>query len=264
VMIGNRGLDFELDSGDSQGISIDAEVAKELGLKTFATHSEVAGGRFNSSLVVVPGMKVGDVTMQNVSAHTLPFGWDYGRVSRTELVGLLGYDFIRSLGITIDYTKHRLTAFPAESYVPPTMTPSSDILPIRLGNHVPEIAAVINGNVAEHVVVDTGARGAQFILFDYFAMRYPEAFAPNVARLLGGLPYVPKGIGGGFKAEPYELKEVDIGRYHFYKYDALKVVSEQRFQFQEDGLIGSDILKHFTVGFDYAGGKMYLVHNPGQ
>jgi hypothetical protein len=144
------------------------------------------------------------------------------------------------------------------------MTPESDILPIRIGDHVPEITATFNGALAEHVLVDTGGGGADFFLFDYFALRYPEAVSPRVATRLDNLQYVISGIGGGFESKALRLKEVDIGRYHLPNADALQVTSVRKFQFNLDGLVGSSFLQRFTVGFDYADGKMYLVHNEGQ
>lgn len=273
VMVGGRGLDFVLDSG-SAGIAIDGDVAKELGLKMSPGFSTVTAGRYNTKEAVIPDMRVGDLVMHNVAVETIPFAFDfaplpfatgkYGSMGRLTLVGLLGYDFIRSLGLTIDYMHHRLTAFPAGKYIPPVMTPESDILPIRLGDYVPEITATINGAVAEHVAVDTGASGADLMLFDYFALRYPDAVSPRVAMRLNNLEYVPHGIGGGFESKALQLKEVDIGRYHLPNTDALQITSARKFQFNIDGLVGSGFLQRFTVGFDYAGGKMYLVHNEGQ
>ena len=264
VTIGDRGLDFALDSG-AGGILIDGEVVRQLGLETFAKYSTVAGGRYDTASAIVPEMRVGDLSMHNVAISTIPFGFEYGPYAeqRTKLVGLLGYDFIRSVGLIIDYANRRVTAMPADKFVAPVMTAESDVLPIRLGNHVPEISATINGAIAENVIIDTGADGA-LILFDYFTRRYPEALSPRVAARLDNLPYVPQGIGGGFEAVAYRLQQVDVGRYHFRLYDALNVISPQRFQFAGDGLIGARLLQHFTVGFDYAGSRMFLVHNPGQ
>ena len=264
VMVGDRGLDFVLDSGAS-GIAIDDHVVRELGLQRFAEYSRTTAGRYDAALAIVPEMRVGDLRMRNVAVGTIPFGFEFGPYTeqRTKLVGLLGYDFIRSVGLIIDYANHRVTAMPPDKFVPPLMTPESDILPIRIGGHVPEVSATINGALAEHMVIDTGANG-QLMLFDYFVRRYPEALSLRVATRLANLPYVPQGIGGGFQAVAYRLQQVDVGRYHFRNYDALTIVSQRRFQFAQDGLIGYGLLQHFTLCFDYAGGKLYLVHNPGQ
>jgi hypothetical protein len=265
VMVGDRGLDFALDSG-AGGIFIDSAVAKELGLRMSASHSAVTAGRYQTQQGIVPEMRVGDLTMHNVAISTIPFTINYGPYSqqKTTVVGLLGYDFIRSVGLTIDYAHRNVTAVPAGNFAPPVMTPDSDILPIRLGDHVPDISATINGAPAEHIVVDTGG-GTSLILFDYFTARYPEAISPKVATYLGNLEGGQMGgVGGPFESKPIRLMTVDIGKYKIPNAVAFKVVSLRSFQFNEDGLVGYEFLKHFTVGFDYAGGKMYLVHNEGQ
>jgi hypothetical protein len=265
VMIGNRGVDLALDSG-AAGIFIDSEVVKTLGLRMSASYSDVTAGRYQTQQAIVPEMRVGDLTMRNVAISTIPFAFDYGpyTIQKTNVVGLLGYDFFRSVGLTIDYANRRVTAVPAGSFQPPVMTPDSDILPIRIGDHVPEISAAINGAPAEHILVDTGG-GTSLMLFDYFTARYPEAVLPRVATYLGNLEEGQfRGVGGAFDSKPIRLMNVNIGKYKIPNAVAFKVVSLRRFQFNLDGLVGYEFLKHFTVGFDYAGGKMYLVHNSGQ
>jgi hypothetical protein len=259
VMVGNRGLDFILDTG-AGGIYIDSGVARELGLKAIAERSAVTAGRYDTANAVIPEMRIGPLTMQNVAVQMGPLGWD--ELGDVKAVGLLGYDFIRSVGLTIDYKDKRVTAVEPGSFTPPVMTPESDILPIRLGSHQPMIAVTVNGAIAERMVVDTGW-SSDMALFDYFIRRYPEAFDPKVAfRLENSQAY--SGIGGHLNTKGYRLKTVDIGRYHLRDFDTLEIVSPQSYEGTTDGVIGPGILQHFTLVFDYAGGKMYLVHNEGQ
>jgi predicted aspartyl protease len=260
IMVGNRGLDFILDSG-AGGIFIDSDVARELGLKPFAEHSAVTAGRYDTANAIVPEMRVGSLTMQNVAVQIGPLGWEEG-FGGVKSVGLLGYDFIRSIGLTIDYEHKRVTAVEPKNLTPPVMTPESDILPISLGSHQPMIAVTVNGAIAERMVVDTGW-STDLGLFDYFIRRYPEAFDPKIAFRFDNTQ-VYSGVGGRLKTRGYRLKTVDIGRYHLNDFDALVVVAPESYEGTTDGVIGPGILQHFTVVFDYAGGKMYLVHNEGQ
>jgi hypothetical protein len=55
-----------------------------------------------------------------------------------------------------------------------------------------------------------------------------------------------------------------IGQYQFRDFDALQIVSLQSYEGATDGVIGPGMLQHFTIGFDYAAGKMYLVRNEGR
>jgi len=256
--VGDRGVDFVLDSGAS-GIVIDENVVRELGLREFAQQSQVTAGRYTAAAARVPVIQIGGLEMHDVAVTSLPFSYDAD--ARHKAVGLLGYDFIRAVGLTIDYGRRKVIAMPAGTVTPPVMTPESDILPIRLGNHVPEVTAAINGSIAERMVIDTGWQGDMGI-FDFFSRRYPEAFSAKVAARQENA--AASGVGGHVQSEVYRLSNVDVGRYHFKQFDVTRVTSLRSYEQPVDGVIGVGILRHFAVTFDYAGGKMYLVHNEGQ
>jgi|SRR5579872_1170259 len=258
VDIGGRGVDMVLDSGSS-GIVLDQNVVRDLGLREYAQRSQVTAGRYNAANAVIPSMRVGSLEMHNVVVSSLPVSYD--AETERKVVGLLGYDFIRSVGLTIDYAHKRVIAMPAGNITPPIMTPESDILPIRVGAHVPMVTARINGAVAERMMVDTGW-GSDMGLFDYFSRRYPEAVAPRVATPIGGRLF--SGVGGKVEAKGFRLADVDVGRYRFKQFDVEQVTSYRSYEYAADGVIGVGILRRFAVTFDYAGGKMYLVHTEGQ
>ena len=257
--IGGRLVDLALDSG-AGSIVLDRSVVRDLGLKTYGQQSVISAGRYTTASAVVPRLHVGSLEMRDVVVTSLPFTYDANR--ETKVVGLLGYDFIRSVGLTIDYARRKVTAMSPGNITPPVMTPNSDILPIRLGDHVPMVAARINGSIAERMIVDTGFSG-DMALFDYFSRRYPEAVAPRVAARVDS-PWLLVGVGGSIPTKRYRLARVDLGRYHFAQFDASQVADPKIYEYAADGLIGTAILRHYTVTFDYAGGKMYLVHNEGQ
>ncbi|HTJ27533.1 MAG TPA: retropepsin-like aspartic protease, partial [Candidatus Limnocylindria bacterium] len=91
VTINGRGLDFVLDTGAS-GITLDATVAKQLGLPAYDTHSTTTAGRYATARTIVPEMRVGDLTMHDVAVQLIPQGWNVG--SEVKEVGLLGFDFL--------------------------------------------------------------------------------------------------------------------------------------------------------------------------
>ncbi len=259
VDIGGHQVDMVLDSG-AGGIVIDQNVVRELGLQQSGQHSEVTAGRYNAAQATVPSMRIGNLEMRNVVVSSLPFSYD--AKAQTKVVGLLGFDFIRALGLTIDYQRKKVIAMPANNITPPVMTPQSDILPMRLSLHVPMVTARMNGYVAERMIVDTGFSG-DMAMFDYFSRRYPEAVAPRVATRIDGMGLL-SGVGGNVLSKGYRLANVDVGRYHFAQFDVAQIVNSGSYEYDADGLIGTGILRRFAVTFDYAGGKMYLVHNEGQ
>lgn len=259
VMIGDRGLDFILDSGAS-GIAIDANVARQLGLLTFAQTSTVMAGRVETAKAIVPEIRVGDLVMHDVTVQTIP--WAHNERADVEAVGLLGYDFIREVGLEIDYKHARVTAVPAAQFTPPPLPPPSEMVPLRIINHLPMVTVGINGVMADRMIVDTGA-ATDLMLFDHFVHQYPEAVAPGVATPLG-LTGNYIGVGGHFVGKAYRLRRVDLGKFHLDNFAALYAVSPRSYAWDADGVIGPGILAHFTVYLDYAHGAMYLIHEPGQ
>ncbi len=117
VTVAGRGLDFLLDTGAS-GIVIDETVARELGLPFHGQRSAVTAGRYTTARTVIPEMHVGDLTMRDVAAQIVPQGWN--ETIGVKTVGLLGFDFLAELGVTIDYEKGRVTVVPEPAYAAPT------------------------------------------------------------------------------------------------------------------------------------------------
>jgi hypothetical protein len=140
------------------------------------------------------------------------------------------------------------------------MTPDSDILPVRVVDHQPVLSVTLDNALAEHMVIDTGA-GADMIVFDSFSRRYPEIFGASGATAEDPVLY------SGAKepnAKGFRMEEVHVGRYEFKMFDIINMASLKNYPPDTDGLVGPGMLEHFTATLDLVGGKLYLVHSPGQ
>ena len=71
IMVGTRGLDFLLDSGAS-GITIDTDVARQLGLPAYGQQSAVTAQRYTTARTIVPEMHIGDLVMRDVAVQIVP------------------------------------------------------------------------------------------------------------------------------------------------------------------------------------------------
>ena len=116
VRIGETTVDFVLDTGSS-GIVVDATVARLIGLQLYGEHSHVVAGRATYARAIVPELHAGALTMRDVVVGVVPLGWTGKRGGR--IGGLLGFDFLAQLGVTIDYEHHRVTAVPGSAFVAP-------------------------------------------------------------------------------------------------------------------------------------------------
>jgi len=254
VVVGGRGLDFLLDSGAS-GIVVDRDVAQSLGLKEYDTYSNAANaGRYVGTTTIVPAMAIGDLTMHDVVVSTTPNigigGEDF------KVVGLLGFDFIRSVALKLDYANGTVTANLPSSFSPPISEHRIDI-DVRLGSSTPETSVTINGAVGTRFTLDTGGVGALMIT-DYFRRRYPDAVVDE-HRQSAIMQF--RGVGGGFQAKRVKLAEYDIGGTPFVHSGAFVIASTTSYGRDEDGIIGPDLLRIFTVYLDYADAKVYFVPN---
>ncbi|MFY9779195.1 MAG: aspartyl protease family protein [Candidatus Baltobacteraceae bacterium] len=256
VDVGSRGLDFSLDTGTS-GIVLDDSVVAELGLPTFGTFSTAANaGRYQSTLAIVPEMKIGDLTLRNVAVGTIPH-ISVDRPGQYKTVGLLGFDFFASLVLKMDYANGEVTAFQPSGFVPP-QDPLTNALAVRLGSGRPMTDVWVNGAVGERFVVDTGGAVA-ILIFDYFARRHPEALVDDSGGRFGtGRNY---GVGGEFDTQRLRLASVQVGSVNFKEFVADAVVSSGAYGGDEDGLIGTDLLKLYTLYTDYPHDTLYLIPN---
>lgn len=260
LSIQGRGLDFLLDTGAS-GIVIDENIVRQLGLSTYGRYSSgVNAGRYVGSSVLVPSVKIGDLSMTDVAMDTTP----HMRESDDEFqggvkpVGLLGFDFIAALGLKLDYEHGAVTAYDGNAFVPPT-TPHTIALDIRLGSQQPRVDVTINGALGERFIIDTGAP-APLLLFDYFQRRHPEAL---VDRGGGGNARFLRfyGVGGNFQTVPYQLDSVRLGSAEFKGTLAYAVRSRTSYGGEQDGLIGVQFLELFNVYLNYADSRIYLEPN---
>jgi predicted aspartyl protease len=243
--------DFYLDTG-AGSITITPELAKQLGLTAFNQQNNAANaGAIESSQTVVPSIRVGQLEMRDVTVAIVP-----AVNGQTNVVGLLGFDFLAELGVRIDYERHVVTVVPGETDVPPTDRNLIE-LDVRLGTFRPMTSARFDGAPADRMIVDTGAVGT-FLLFDYFARRHPDVFrqpAPRDVRLYG--------VGGQFDTDAWTMRHIELGTIDLQGFTGYRVISKQSYSGNEDGLIGYDLLRHFTVVLDYMHGRVFLTTNHG-
>jgi hypothetical protein len=253
VTINGRGLDFYLDSGAS-GILINKEVADQLGLKQYDACCQLYGGPAGAAYAIVPEMRIGDLTMKNFVAYARPFSSQ--AYEPEKVVGLLGFDFIASVGLKVDWDKGEVVAFAPGSMPMPA---TSVTVPIRLDDLVPDIDVSLGNLNSEHFILDTGS--STVLIFPDFAAKHPAELADQgLGRELR--LYIPDlylgTVGGVEKAYPVQVKRLNFG-VPFSEFIVLVVDPESRFGFQDtDGLIGYNFLHYFNLYFDYAGSRIVL------
>jgi predicted aspartyl protease len=250
VTIAGRGLDFLLDTGAS-AITINDGVARELGLSVYGRSTQTVAGSFSTGRVVVPAVELGPLAMHDVVMRTVPFAASEAKTVR--VVGLLGYDFLDAVGLKIDYAAGEIEANRPGAIVAP---PGAGALEVRLNSGTPVVRATIGSASGDDFIIDTGA-AFSYVLFQRFARAHPDAIETGARESYGN------GVGGTFGYRSIETKRVVLGPWSFDDADGVEALSANAFGFDnEDGLIGADILRRFTVYLDYAGNHVYLATTP--
>ncbi|MBV9440892.1 MAG: aspartyl protease family protein, partial [Candidatus Eremiobacteraeota bacterium] len=218
-------------------------------------HSAVTAGRYTTARTLAPEMRVGALRMRDVAMQIIPDG--VIAVPGIRAVGLLGFDFLAELGVTIDYEHERVTVVPEPQYVAPAGAPVF-ALGVRIGRGVPMTDVAINGALSERFLLDTGG-GGTFLIFDAFARKHPEALRDAGGGVKRARRF--RGVGGAFDTQPYEIESVRLGALNFERFVGYRVTSSGSYQGTDDGVIGAEFLRLFTLGLDYANSRVYLVPN---
>jgi len=252
--IEGRGLDFLLDTGSSS-ITINDAVARDLRLPLYGHTTQTVAGSFVTGRVVAPAIAIGGLTMHDVVLHTLPLA--SAEAHDTRVVGLLGFDFLDAVALKIDYTGGTVDAIRPGALAPP---PGGAPLDVRLNSGAPVTHASVGDASGDDFILDTGA-AFSFVLFQRFARAHPEAFTePDDAKTEFG-----SGVGGTMPYRTISAKRVALGPLNFDDDRGAEALSPNALGFDnEDGLIGADILKLFTVYLDYGSSRVYLVPSARQ
>jgi predicted aspartyl protease len=250
--VAGRGLDFLLDTGAS-AITINETVARELKLPIYGRSTQTIAGSFVTARVVAPEIAIGPLVMHDVVLRTVPLASNESRDTR--IVGLLGFDFLDAVGLKIDYENGTVDALRPGSLVPPA---NATPLDVRLNSGWPVVHATVGEASGDDFILDTGA-AVTYVVFQRFTRAHPEAFGDET-----DTPVLSaSGVGGSIPYRTVTAKRIGIGPLNFDdERGGDEAVSANALGFDnQDGLIGGDILKLFTVYLDYGASRVYLEPN---
>jgi predicted aspartyl protease len=189
-------------------------------------------------------VSIGAVQGPSVRFRILPtYGFDaYGR----RVSGLIGGPFFHANIVTIDFPKQRVLFYPPGTFMPP---PGAQPTPIDLPSNVP-ILDVLVGGVHGRFLLDTGAETSE--LSPGFARNVRLGVYRGQITAAGGSQGGPKVLSEAvYNAPDVVLGGVTVRGAQFAIADPPRV--------PEDGIIGRNILSHFSITLDYANFTAYFV-----
>ncbi|MGA2593583.1 MAG: retropepsin-like aspartic protease [Bryobacteraceae bacterium] len=243
---GSRPLSFVLDTGSARNL-IDRSLATALGLKASGTGSlQGAGaGRIPVSFIhnvsiAFPGMESGGYEFS--TADLQPLKASLG----VTVDGILGYEVFSRFVVTVDYQAKRLTLTAPEAFHPPS--DAAQMLPIELRGKWAFAKAELElpGPVAvqDTFMIDSGSGDA---------VDHPIVMTlkSRVAATSG------VGLGAAVQGATAKALSLRLGRYAV----AGPIVSCCGATEATSKLIGNEVLRRFTVTFDYPGLRMFITPN---
>jgi hypothetical protein len=244
---------FVFDTGGSN--IIDPAVAKDLNVEGSGLEEDTGTGTGTetSSYATIDSLKLGNAVVRNQVFLVEPIHQGFGMSAGTRVDGLIGFEVLARYVTTFDYTR-RLLSF---SMPNATTEKGADVIPFVFFQTVPQIGCTVSG-IASQCTVDTGQSGA-VSLYVPFVADHPQ-IVPTTHSAVGVNGY---GVGGGHAGFMGRLHSLQIGT--FTLPDLIAAYSTQNkgdfaFPFLAANL-GGDLLKRFTVTFDYGHETMALQAN---
>ena len=265
---GSDTLKFILDTGVSHTMitSLDGaygtsfNFAREIELYGLGEGREVKAYHSFGNTIELPG-----IIGFNHNVVILQEEFDYlSQGLGTQIHGLLGYDVFDSFVVEIDYKSERITLYDPKFYRERRQEryyKNSDAIPMRIERRKPFIKAKVLDEFGQiidaNLLVDSGASHALSLFQSMDAsLEIPDNSIYT---------YIGVGLSGDIYGHIGRAKRFMIGDYKFKKplvtYPDESSVQLTNFELDRRGSIGADILKRFTVVFDYHGEEILLKPN---
>lgn len=242
---GSKPLSFVLDTGSTR-ILIDRKLASDLGLKASGTGSLQGAGTGRIPIefihdvnIALPGVESAGYDLSTADLQPLE-AVDGGKVD-----GIIGYPFLSRFVVTVDYEAKQLTLIMPEAFRPDS---AAQILPIELRDQWPFVKGelVLPGPVTmqDSFLIDSGSSDA----VDHPIVMTLQSRVPSKSGV---------GLGAEVQGATARATSFRLGRY------AVKdpLVACCGGTDATSKLIGNEILRRFTITFDYPSSRILLAPN---
>ena len=255
VFLNDKGpYKFILDTGAVAAVS--DGVARDLKLNV--TDGSEDGGvgekTVRSGRTKLRDIKLGDLTLHNVDCGVLSLDDAPAVFGSKPVDGILGLPVFEANIVTIDYVKHELTLTPPDNFKAPA---DAIVVPFQRRGHIPVVDGELDG-IAGRFAIDTGARSALLVYGPFTERNHlREKYHATIEGITGW------GIGGPVRSLLARAATFKLGGAEVHDIVIRLSTQHSGATTASDiaGLIGPDVLKQFTVTFDYRNSRMLLARN---
>lgn len=242
---GSKPLSFVLDTGSTR-ILIDRKLAADLGLKASGTGSLQGAGAGSIPIefihdvdLALPGVESAGYDLSTTDLQPLE------KIDGGKVDGIIGFPLLSRFVITVDYEAKQLTLALPEAFHPSS---TAQVLPIELREKWPFVKGelVLPGpvTVQDSFLIDSGSSDA----VDHPIVMTLQSRVPSKSGV---------GLGAEVQGSTARATSFRLGRYTV----ARPLVACCGGTDATSKLIGSEILRRFTVTFDYPSSRMLLAPN---
>jgi hypothetical protein len=246
-----------LDSGASANC-VDADVARAIGLPISGeAHAQGAGGRVEGGLISNATVRLPGATLTGAPITTMPLA-PFKRQTGRAMEAIIGHPLLDRCVVRVDYLARTMELLPADGF---EYKGTGIVLPLTFEQRLPYIKARVTlpGRKPQEgkFVIDLGSSQALILTPTYAEKSKALDAFPKTIEARG------RGVGGQVPSRVGRVAKLEIGGVTFdqpitaipastqYHVGARKAI----------GNIGGDILRRFTVTFDYPRRRMILEPN---
>lgn len=247
---------FIVDTGATDTV-IDSQLAKQLRLKALGrTVGTGSAGTATALIFKGTSLKLPNIEATNLTVYGLPIDFISAPLGR-KISGVIGNDILKQLVVEVDYASQVINFYEPDSY---KYSGAGMVIPITLEGYPfvrLRITLAANRVIEGKFEIDSGSTGAITFNTPFVDRnRLLNSVSKSNQSRLGG-------VGGSAVAFSGRLKSIKLGSFQLENLIARfsRARRGDDASAKYDGLIGGEILRRFSVVFDYSRRRMMLEPN---
>ena len=257
-------LNFLLDSGVDETLLFSMDDKKEVSffnvekvtLRGLGSEASIEGLKSQNNTLEVPGLKSTGHLLYIILDQSFNLSSHIG----IPVNGIIGYHFLKNNLVEINYEKKRITIYDEENKIRKKIEKKFQEIPITIEKLKPYIRGSVIMDTSEipvKLLVDIGNSDAVWLFQNASELiKVPEKNFED---------YLGKGFSGDIEGRRAQIRKFTMSKFEFQDPvvafpDTISIRNVKMVQ-DRAGSVGTEVLRRFTVAFDYPNRKMYLKKN---
>jgi hypothetical protein len=257
VVIGGRGLDFEIDTAESDSV-IDESVADELKLPTYGQTTRLSSGANVGYWTTIPEAQVGPATLKDFHVRAKRF--TYAARHDTRVVGLLGYDFLANHVVHVDYVHHQIELLPVADFAADKPVDGGLEIPLAFDDGLPLVPMAFGDAIAEHAII--GSSMPFTIAMGSFYSAHQDQFEAMGKHQQSSVPFADSNtVGRDVEFWLARTSALRFANANFANHPFLGTALNYDGSQEIDAILGADFLSYYDLYYDFPRGRFFVKPN---